>query len=169
MTIHYQWNTKSSDSCYACTRWEQKIFIKLEDVPDLPVHPNCKCSIRAFETNAKEYIDTYSDFEKVKTSVAREIGELKSWLSAKHWLQLWKVVQALLKDYKEYLSALALLAENYARMRHMNMIGVDKYFHAKANAEAAQLGKIGEETAKFMSDMREQIDAYTNLYVKKYH
>lgn len=44
----------------------------------------------------------------------------------------------------------------------------DKYFHAKANCQAAQQGKAGAATAKKISDTREKIDIPKNKYIKKY-
>ena len=35
---------------------------------------------------------------------------------------------------------------------------MDKYYHAKANCEAAQLGKVGEATAEILGYIRELFD-----------
>jgi len=48
-------------------------------------------------------------------------------------------------------------------MKEANTIGADKYFHSKANAEAAQLGKTAEEVADFISRAREVIDFWKYL------
>ena len=48
--------------------------------------------------------------------------------------------------------------ENYSDMRTANTIGADKYFHCKANCQAAQLGATGVDVAKFISDTREYAD-----------
>lgn len=45
---------------------------------------------------------------------------------------------------------------NYRDMRDANTIGGDKYFHCKANCEAAKRGKDG--LACFISDAREWVD-----------
>lgn len=167
MVIHYQWQTEGTNSCYSCKRWDKQVFSKLEDVPDLPVHPGCRCSIRAFETEVAAYQNTFNDLQKVRSAVAHETGQLQSFLLVRKLVNLFNSIKALLSDYNEYSNALVIFTENYVRMRNLNMIGVDKYFHAKANAEAAQLGKVGEETARFISDMREKIDYYKNLHLKK--
>ena len=49
---------------------------------------------------------------------------------------------------------------NYKDMRNANTIGADKYFHCKANCEAAQAGSGGESAAKVMSEARELTDEY---------
>src|SRR5690606_12031896 len=49
---------------------------------------------------------------------------------------------------------------NYRVMREANTIGADKYYHCKANCEAAQCGEAGEETATFLSALRELVDRF---------
>ena len=51
-------------------------------------------------------------------------------------------------------------ARNYKEMREANTIGADKYFHCKANCEAAQRGEGGEAIAILISDLREFIDRW---------
>ena len=43
-------------------------------------------------------------------------------------------------------------------MREANTIGADKYFHAKANCEAAPRGDAGVAVATVISDSREAVD-----------
>lgn len=43
----------------------------------------------------------------------------------------------------------------------------DKYFHAKANCEAAQRGDIGIKISKGISDLREFTDIFNNTLRKK--
>ncbi|WP_459873990.1 hypothetical protein, partial [Endothiovibrio diazotrophicus] len=47
---------------------------------------------------------------------------------------------------------------NYSDMRDANTIGGDKYFHCKANCEAAQRGEGGQDAAQCISDSREWVD-----------
>jgi RHS repeat-associated protein len=47
---------------------------------------------------------------------------------------------------------------NYRAMRAANTIGADKYFHCKANCEAAARGKAGQATARAISNIREYTD-----------
>jgi hypothetical protein len=44
----------------------------------------------------------------------------------------------------------------------------DKYFHAKANYEAAQQCIVGSTVAKIISDLREWNDGYRNIHEKGY-
>lgn len=48
---------------------------------------------------------------------------------------------------------------NYHDMREANTQLSDKYFHAKANCEAAQRGPVGESTAQKLSNLREKLDS----------
>ena len=57
---------------------------------------------------------------------------------------------------------------NYNNMKDADTHGADKYFHAKANYEAAQQGILGSAVAKLISDIREWSDSYRNINEKKY-
>lgn len=48
--------------------------------------------------------------------------------------------------------------QNYQDMKNANTIGADKYFHCKANCEAAQRGVAGADTACVISNSREWFD-----------
>lgn len=50
--------------------------------------------------------------------------------------------------------------DNYMDMREANTIGADKYFHAKANCQAAQRGAISTRTAAAISNVREWTDQH---------
>ena len=51
---------------------------------------------------------------------------------------------------------------NYVNMKQDNTIGADDYFHCKANYEAAQRGKIGENIAKKLGNAKEEFDFWDN-------
>lgn len=50
--------------------------------------------------------------------------------------------------------------QNYMDMRDANTIGADKYFHCKANCEAAGRGLVGEIESKLNSEAREFLDEH---------
>ena len=52
-------------------------------------------------------------------------------------------------------------------MKQANTIGADKYFHSKANCEAAQHGVEGAIVADVISNAREFLDFPKNKYIKK--
>jgi uncharacterized protein RhaS with RHS repeats len=51
-------------------------------------------------------------------------------------------------------------ARNYGDMRAANTINADKYFHCKANCQAARRGSTGQTMACMISDGREWFDQY---------
>ncbi len=55
---------------------------------------------------------------------------------------------------------------NYKNMKEANTINSDKYFHAKANCEAAQNGIAGAVVSRGISDLRELTDVYNNTLRK---
>ena len=85
------------------------------------------------------------------------------------------LLQGLWNDYKgiqdpttAIMYALGAFISNYKNMKDANTIGADKYFHAKANYEAAQQGIAGSTVAKIISDLRELTDSYRNIHEKGY-
>ncbi|HEY4090716.1 MAG TPA: RHS repeat-associated core domain-containing protein [Luteibacter sp.] len=50
--------------------------------------------------------------------------------------------------------------KNYRDMRNANTIGADKYFHCKANCQAARLGVGGAIESRIVSEVRELTDQY---------
>ena len=64
--------------------------------------------------------------------------------------------------------ALGVFLSNYFQLRDADTHGADKYFHAKANYEAAQQGIVGSLAAKIISDLREITDEYRNIHEKGY-
>jgi hypothetical protein len=59
---------------------------------------------------------------------------------------------------EDYIGASRDFLRNYRDMRDANTKGADKYFHCKANCEAAQRGNKGEKMACWISDGREWFD-----------
>ena len=61
-------------------------------------------------------------------------------------------------DGRQILGALKDFIDNYREMREDNRVGNDKEFHCRANCEASARGPLGEETARRMSNAREDTD-----------
>lgn len=59
---------------------------------------------------------------------------------------------------RQIFGALRDFVENYRDMREENLIGNDKEHHCRANCEASARGRAGEETARRMSNAREDAD-----------
>jgi len=158
--------TRGSNTCYACKRWDGKVFASLDSVPDLPVHPNCECFIEAIEESKPnpELEKVGDDLRRVKNAVSTASQEVSGYQSGS-WLgeRILSAVRRLLNDLQQFRETVDIFWENYQDMKEANTIGADKYFHSKANAEAAQLGKTAEEVADFISRAREVIDFWKYL------
>jgi hypothetical protein len=63
--------------------------------------------------------------------------------------------------------AWAAFRKNYNDMIAANTIGTDRYFHCKANCEAAKCGKYGVDQACLISDAREFTDTYLKYPYKR--
>jgi uncharacterized protein RhaS with RHS repeats len=61
-------------------------------------------------------------------------------------------------DDEDRTQASSDFSRNYVHMVWSNTIGADKYFHCKANCEAAQRGPAGYERSLTMSNARERSD-----------
>ena len=73
---------------------------------------------------------------------------LWAWLGPKDVVNYWG----------EFFGGTADFIDNYMDMRQAWWRGADKYFHCKANCEAAQRGPGGEDAACAISDTREWWD-----------
>jgi len=54
-----------------------------------------------------------------------------------------------------------IFLRNYNHMREANWLNSDRYFHCKANCQAAQLGPLGVAAAEILSNTREYFDQVT--------
>jgi hypothetical protein len=73
---------------------------------------------------------------------------------------------ALRESLRRILEAGWDMAGSYLEMREANTKMSDKYFHCRANCEAAALGPEGEWVAEFIGDIREQVDLYKNTWLR---
>ena len=72
-----------------------------------------------------------------------------------------------LDKLKQQYRAVKSFGQNYHDLREANTKYADKYFHSKANCQAAQYGLIGAETARKLSNLREIVDLPKNIFIKK--
>lgn len=72
----------------------------------------------------------------------------------------WGFLEDVIEFIPDALAADSDFWENYTDMREANTIGADKYFHCKANCEAARRGPGGAVEAVLVSDLRELFDRY---------
>lgn len=89
------------------------------------------------------------------------------------WQTLLHDVQGLLNPIGAFLNTLRIFVYNYFELLyhayHLKEFEMDKYYHSKANCEATQeMGIIGENFAKFLSDQKENFDQWNNVYAKSH-
>lgn len=164
MSIEYTWHSVGSESCYNCYRHDGKVFKKVQDIPELPVHPNCNCYVIASGMNEEESEKVANELDKTIHSAKGDMEDLSKYFSLTDFKS---DAKDLYSELKQTLKTLEIFWDNYQDMKEANTIGADKYFHSKANAEASSLGETAETVAKFISDTREVIDVYKNILVKK--
>ncbi len=109
-------------------------------------------------------------YDGIPTGGAAEINNNKN-----NDKKLQEYLVSLYNDYKgienpidTIMYAVGTFLTNYFELKDANTIGADKYFHARANYEAAQHGTVGELIAKIISDLRELTDGYRNINEKGY-
>jgi len=54
--------------------------------------------------------------------------------------------------------SIGIFAKGFLDLQNINVVGADKYFHCKSNAQAAQLGLIGYTMSVILSDVKEALD-----------
>ena len=69
------------------------------------------------------------------------------------WDDLWDYVEDAMGGARDF-------GKNYDDMVDANTIGADKYFHCKANCEAASRGPGGKDVSELISEVREPTDEY---------
>lgn len=175
----YIWKSNEG-ACKACSALDGTVYEYVGDIPDRP-HPNCKCHVEPTEddkmcdcyTLAEQIDELIGDAESLQEEVGEEIEDIES---KKHTITFnSEYIQGIINDITSLSDplfslwrALSVFIANYQQMVDADVINGDKYFHAKANCEAAQIGIVGEMVAKAISDLRELSDGYRNIHEKKY-
>ena len=67
---------------------------------------------------------------------------------------------------QQIVGAIGDMIRNYIDMKRDNTIKGDDYFHCKANYEAAQRGRIGENIAEKLGNAKEEFDLWDNQFRK---
>lgn len=177
----YVWHTEPN-ACKICQELDGTVYYTKEDIPEKP-HPNCKCTIEEILMD-EEACDCYLFFDNID-SVLQEAEDLQaniineqqdiSRIQAEYSNSHSDLIQGMINDLvsledplNTLFQTVSIFLVNYHQMREANTIGADKYFHARANCEAAQKGIVGEMIAKAIGDLREFLDSFKNIYIKKY-
>lgn len=177
----YIWHSNEC-ACEKCQNLDNSIYYSINDIPDLP-HPNCKCYIEVVKD-----INNYKNTEIKHNSENNSIIQLEELIADAQVLQ--NQIQEEIRIFKNLLNITNInpyvntliencidaleqiwgtvndFINNYNDMKDANTIGADKYFHSKANCEAAQRGEVAEMIAKGISDLREFTDLFKNVLIK---
>lgn len=173
----YVW-VAEGDSCDECQAMDGTEYDYPDDAP-IPLHPNCKCSIEEVydeETDETEDnedgepCDVADQVDEMFCEVDAEEAELESENNeAENLIEtineilvqpicqgLTNAANAVVDAFAEAKQAYDIFVEKKAEMEQYR--GYDKYYHAKANCEATELGTIGELTAHILSAAKEAKD-----------
>lgn len=68
----WRWHSEHGENtCDECSGLDGQVFFSPDEIPDIPVHPNCKCSIteETLDKNAKQSLRkiTRQRIEQIKT------------------------------------------------------------------------------------------------------
>ncbi len=162
------WNTEPN-ACDTCETLDGTVFGEEGDIPNRP-HPNCKCYVTVSQTaqdedDDDEPCDCGELIEQLKEEIYNAVS-LKNQLVDTMYNLFGKIktkggnffngrAQDILDRAAKWDNALGDFARNYNDMVEADTIDGDKYFHAKANCQAAQRGLNGEFVAIAMSLFRE--------------
>ncbi len=115
----FKWITAGSDSCFACTRWSNKVFSKLYDVPELPVHPNCRCRLKVIlSPQEKELVKIGDELNRLKAQSSQDVYDLSA-LTLIPFLfeRLLEAARVLLGEVEQSVQTLGIFWDNYQEMR----------------------------------------------------
>lgn len=115
-------------------------------------------------------IEAYDLSKKIDNEIS-EIDQISSQYSDTHSDAVVGIINDMMSLSDPLITisqSLSIFITNYERMTKVNVINADKYYHAKANCEAAQLGLTGSMVAQSISELRELTDSFRNIYEKKY-
>lgn len=170
----YVWIAEA-DACEECQDMDGTEYESPDDAP-IPLHPNCKCSIEMIEDE-----DTEKPDDEEPCDVANQVDEMFCEINAEEtelegknaeaeglietikeilvqpiYQGLTNAANAVLDAFAEAKQAYDIFVEKKSEMEQYR--GYDKYYHAKANCEATELGTIGELTAHILSAAKEAKD-----------
>lgn len=173
MTKKYIWNS-SQDSCEKCQALDKTEYLSEEDIPDKP-HPNCKCYVEVLEDTTCDCIE---DFQEKFNEIMGDAKLLQHEINVKiayfmlllETARLTPAQKALLIScidaLNEIFGAVDDFVRNYQDMRKADIKYSDKYFHSKANCDAAKRGELGRRVAETISNFREFADQFKNVLLK---
>ena len=173
----------TSTTCDSCKALEGKEYKNYNDIPKAeipPIHPNCRCHWHPVKDNGEceKCKELYNNIMREFDAIGEQAENLKTKaynikiefedLSNKNNGIFKDMCFTILEEIAKWDNTFGDFSRNYLDMRNNNVINQDKYFHAKANCQGTQRGKIGEATSKLISDLRELSDFLIEITAKGY-
>lgn len=172
----YVWHSENSkNTCNECAALDGTEYNFEDEVPERP-HPNCHCWVEIVEDidennepdeedkhcdcckTAEKLEEIISEAENLTNEVEYEIADIENViLGAPRFIseKIQSIVEKLINRMEELsiqIQTVSIFISNFQQLLDIEDGTCDKYYHAKANYEAAQLGVTGEATAKALSD-----------------
>jgi hypothetical protein len=179
----YVWRA-SGGACDLCADLDGQQFKDYDEIPDHP-HPNCQCYVEMIKTEDNnggkdkkdEPCDCLDDLfdevdelidngENLMSEIADAVIEFANLLNKKYIEPVRDTIEECIDAFEQIMGTIEDFNQNYNDMKEANIIGADKYFHAKAQCNGAQRGELGFELSKGIGDLREWTDYYRNIYQK---
>lgn len=181
----YVWVAEDG-ACDDCMALDGTEYDNPDDAP-IPLHPNCKCSIEEVydeevdetENNedgepcdvADQVDEMFCEVDAEETELESENNEAESLIETINEILVQPICQgltnaanAVVEAFAEAKQAYDIFVEKKSEMEQYR--GYDKYYHAKANCEATELGTIGELTAHILSAGKEAKDIFKKTIVQ---
>ena len=178
----YVWVAEDG-ACDDCMALDGTEYYSPDDAP-IPLHPNCKCSIEEISDEepdgtdddgepcdvADQVDEMFCEVDAEETELESKNSEAESLIDTINEILVQPICQgltnaanAVLDAFAEAKQAYDIFVEKKSEMEQYR--GYDKYYHAKANCEATQLGTIGELTAYILSAAKEAKDIFKKTVV----
>lgn len=181
----YVWVAEDG-ACDDCLAMDGTEYDNPDDAP-IPLHTNCKCSIEEVydeevdetENNedgepcdvADQVDEMFCEIDAEETELESENNEAESLIETINEILVQPICQgltnaanAVVEAFAEAKQAYDIFVEKKSEMEQYR--GYDKYYHAKANCEATELGTIGELTAHILSAGKEAKDIFKKTIVQ---
>ena len=169
----YIWRTEPN-ACKKCQDLDGTTYDCKEDIPEKP-HPNCKCHIEeerddeacdCLDEAQNKFKSMISKVNKLRDDLHKMVAELVAEAMSGMGQSYNNLCQNIIDEATNWDNAIGDFARNYNDMIEADWKYSDKYFHAKANCQAAQRGLLGEVIANAISLLRE-IEEGTRKVVSK--
>lgn len=169
----YIWHSNGC-ACTRCQELDGSVYYSEKEIPDKP-HPNCKCYIEVVQDDIcdclndmlTEIDNLIGDANVLQSEIYSGISSFTDLITNKKCTpSLIAAIESCIDALQQISGTVADFIRNYNDMKAADTIGGDKYFHSKANCDAAQRGKLASFVAKGICDLREYTDTYKNILIK---